>query len=282
MRSDLGLIRNLLHRLFTGTMSLPQAEVVDQAMDDIENKLGEELDYLREAGQLTWFHEHLTLPGLVIPLPVMALTSRRVLTMHHLPGSHLAEWLLTTPSQAERDHYGQLLFDSFLHCAFHLRRIQADPHAGNYVFMTGGQLGLLDFGCTRELRPDFCAAISSAWSDTLASPWDTVRLRHAYQSIGMVAVQMSHEDFQTNLLPAIADLLRWQGLPFAVDVYDFGQHPPPQPSLRQQRQALRHLQTLPPDLPYFDRAWIGLVQLLKQLGAWVRTTNSWINRESAT
>ncbi len=36
------------------------------------------------------------------------------------------------------------------------------------------------------------------------------------------------------------------------------------------------MHALPPDLPYFDRAHLGLVQLLRALGARVRTTNPWI------
>ena len=40
---------------------------------------------------------------------------------------------------------------------------------------------------------------------------------------------------------------------------------------------MRHLHAMPPDMPYFDRAHLGLTQLLRTLGARVRTTNPWIH-----
>lgn len=39
---------------------------------------------------------------------------------------------------------------------------------------------------------------------------------------------------------------------------------------------MRHLQAVPPDLPYFDRAHLGLVQMLRSMGARVHTGNAWI------
>jgi hypothetical protein len=190
---------------------------------------------------------------------------------------HLTEWLQTTPTQVQRDQYGQLLFDTFMHCAFVLRRLQADPHPGNYLFMPDGQLGLLDFGCTRVLDVDFCTAVSTVWSTLLHSPVDTARLQQAYQTLGLISPHLSAHDFSTQLLPALADMQAWQRLPFTVLVYDFAKHPPyPGAKPEHQRAAVQFLQAVPTDLPYFDRAYLGLTQLLKTLGARVRTTNPWI------
>jgi hypothetical protein len=41
--------------------------------------------------------------------------------------------------------------------------------------------------------------------------------------------------------------------------------------------AVQLLQAVPPDMPYFDRAYLGLTQMLKTLGARVCTTNPWIH-----
>jgi len=276
--SDMRMLRSLLQTLGGHSDALPKASIVERVMADIECKLAEELDYLHEAQALQWFSQHLTLPGLVIPQPVMDRTTKRMLTMRHLAGQHVNEWLQTQPSQAQRDHYGQLLFDTFMHCAFVLHRLQADPHPGNYLFMPDGQLGLLDFGCTRALRPDFCAAVATVWSTLLHSPLDTQRVQQAYRSLGLIDPALSAHDFCTQLLPALADMQAWQRLPFTVSVYDFTQHPPyPGSKPEHQRQAVQFLQAIPPDLPYFDRAYLGLTQLLKTLGARVRTTNPWIH-----
>lgn len=276
--SDMRMLRSLLQTLGTHSEALPNASIIDRVMADIEHKLTEELDYLHEANALQWFAEHLTLPGLVIPRPVVARTTQRVLTLQRLPGLHLREWLQThQPSQAERDRYGQLLFDTFMHCAFVLHRLQADPHPGNYLFMPDGQLGLLDFGCTRTLDTGFCRAVSQVWSALLHSPLDTAALQQAYTGLGLVSPTLGHDDFCQHLLPALADMQGWQRLPFTQAVYDFAQHPAyPGTSAERQRTAVQYLQAVPPDMPYFDRAYLGLTQLLKALGARVRTTNPWI------
>ena len=275
--SDMRMLRSLLQTFGPHSQALPKASIIERFMDDIACKLAEELDYLHEAQALQWFAEHLALPGLVIPQPVMDRTTRRVLTMRRLQGRHLNEWLQTQPSQAQRDHYGQLLFDNFVHCAFVLRRLQADPHPGNYLFMPDGQLGLLDFGCTRALDAGFCDAVSKVWSALLRGAADTVGLQQAYSALGLISPGLSAHDFCTQLLPALADMQAWQRLPFMVPVYDFSQHPSyPGAKAEHQRQAVQFLQAVPPDLPYFDRAYLGLTQMLKALGSRVRTTNPWI------
>ncbi|MFA6069048.1 hypothetical protein AKG95_23640 [Janthinobacterium lividum] len=275
--SDMRMLRSLLQALGERSEMMPKADIIARMMDDIEQKLAEELDYLHEAQTMQWFAQHLTLPGLVIPQPVMGRTTRRVLTMQRLPGLHLNEWLLTEPDQAARDQAGQLLFDAFFHCTFVLHRLQADPHPGNYLFMPDGRLGLLDFGCTHALDADFCQALSALWSAQLRDPADHSAMHQAYRDLGLIGPNLNEQDFCQQLLPAMAERHAWQKLPFTVAVYDFAQHPPyPRPSAEHQRQALRHLQSLPEELPYVDRAYLGLLQLLKTLGARVRTTNPWI------
>ncbi len=275
--SDMQLMRGLLKTLAGSTSAMPKAELIDRVMADIQHKLAEELDYLHEADQLIWFGQQLTHPALTVPQPVMALTSARVLTMQRLHGLHLNEWLATGPSQQARDYFGQLLFDVFLRCTFELHRLQADPHPGNYLFMPDGRLGLIDFGCTRALDASFCDAIGAAWSALLRTPADTRALQHSYQRLGMISLDLSPSEFELQLMPALACFQHWQRLPFAQAIYDFAQHPaPPRMSAAQHRIAVQHMQSVPPDLPYFDRSYLGLVQLLRQLGARVRTTNRWI------
>lgn len=276
--SDLQLLRGLLTALSKGSQARPKAHLIEQVLTDIEMKLSEELDYTHEASQLVWFGQQLNSDTVVVPQPVPQLSAKRVLTMQHLPGLHLNEWLQTQPSQAKRNRFGQTLLDTFLHCAFKLSRLQADPHPGNYLFMPDGHLGLLDFGCTRALDTKFVQSIRAAWSALLRDPVDHATLQAAYLRLGMIAPELSTANFANQLMPALADLQHWQRLPFTADMYDFAQHPPlPTMQAPTQRQAVAHMQSIPPDLPYFDRSYIGLVQMLKAMGAQVRTSNPWIN-----
>ncbi|MCV2351688.1 ABC1 kinase family protein [Paucibacter sp. Y2R2-4] len=277
IHSDLALLRGLLNK-FGSSSALPQPEVLDALIQEIAAKLNEELDYLHEAEQLRWFADRLKdQPKLRLPQPVEALCSKRMLTMQRLDGLHLNEWLAAQPSQAERDHYGQLLFDLFLRSVFELQRLQADPHPGNSLFMPGGQLGLLDFGCTRSLRPMFCQQLSAAWCALLRQPVDAEALQQAYVSLGLLSPEMSAATFVAELLPALQELLDWQVRPFRQSVFDFGQHPPPpRTGAAHQRTAVGHLHAVAPELPYFDRSYLGLLQTLRALGARVQTRNRWI------
>ncbi|MCV2370628.1 ABC1 kinase family protein [Roseateles oligotrophus] len=281
--SDMAMLRTLLQTLGRGSDSLPKADIVERVLADIEAKLAEELDYLHEAEQMLWFRQAFAgRPSLVVPQTFFHLSSKRVLTMQRLPGMHLNEWLATGPSQTERDHFGQLLFDNFLFSLFELKRLQADPHPGNYLFMADGRLGLLDFGCTRKLSEPFCAGIGGAWSALLRRPCDLDRLQQVYLELGLIAAGLSKADFREQLMPALAQTLAWQTAPFAVAVYDFGQHPVmPRPDPSQQRQAVHFLQSMTPELPYFDRAYLGLVLMLKSLGARVNTSNRWISADQS-
>ncbi|TDP63947.1 ABC1 kinase family protein [Roseateles toxinivorans] len=277
--SDMALLRGLLQGLALGSASLPKPEVLARMMADIELKLAEELDYRQEAEQLRWFGRHLaSMPDLVVPRPVAERSSQRVLTMTRLPGLHLNEWLASGPCQAERDRYGQLLFDLLLHCVFVLGRLQADPHPGNSLFMSKGRLGLLDFGCTQTLSPAFCAGLSAAWNALLRQPCDHQALQQAYLALGLISPELGADRFRDELLPALNPFLAWQVQPFTQAVFDFGQHPPPpRTHADRQRTALTHLQSMAPEMPYFDRSYLGLLQTLRALGARVRTTNRWIH-----
>ncbi len=275
--SDMRMLRSLLQVMGERSGLLPPGDIINRVLTDIELKLADELDYLHEAQALQWFGQHLTLPGLHIPQPVMERTTHRVLTMQYIKGQHLKEWLQTQPSQAARDQAGQMLFDCFMHCMFELQHLQADPHPGNYLFMADGQLGLLDFGCTRKLDADFCRSMARLWSTLLRSPTDLEALQQAYLALGLIAPELSAQEFGNQLQPALAARQAWQRLPFTQAVYDFAQLPPyPVPSAEQQRVALHHLRAVPADLPYFDRAYLGLTQLLKALGARVCTGNRWV------
>ncbi|QPF76145.1 AarF/ABC1/UbiB kinase family protein [Roseateles sp. DAIF2] len=280
--SDMRLLRGLLlgplSGLALGEGALPDAALLGRVLDEIEAGLAAELDYAQEARAMDEFRAALAprLPRLAVPEVCHELSTPQLLAMQALPGLHLAEWLAGGPGQAERDRYGQLIFDAFMVMVFELGRLHADPHPGNYLFMPDGRLGLLDFGCTRALPRAFVTNLARAWSAGLAPDGDAA-LREAYLALGLIDAGLDLDHFRRELRPALAPLLDWQLAPFRVPMFDFGARAPlPHLDAAQQRQAMRHLHGMPPELPYLDRAFLGLNQLLARLGARVRTRNPWI------
>lgn len=280
IKSDLTMLRTMLQTLGGRVIHLPRKELVEQVMTEVTEKLAEELDYEHEAAQLEWFHTRLPAAQYAVPRPVSSHSSRRVLTMEILDGLHVDAWLATNPDQATRDHFGQLLFDWFSFSLHELGRVNADPHAGNFLFMPDGRLGLLDFGCTREISPGFPEVLRDAWSALLHRPatGPHVAARQAYIELKLISTELSQHDFDTLLMPAIAPMVDWQLAPFGAPRFDFAAWPPMPVADRAHAKALAELANgMHPDLPYFDRAYMGVMQLLKRIGAVVATDkNRWI------
>lgn len=211
-------------------LPLPADRVVDSVMDEIEATLLREVNYLQEAEQLQWFAEHAALPGVAMARPLLSHTRAHVLTQQYLPGLHLDAWLATQPQQALRDRAGQHLWDWFMHCIFGLGRVHADPHPGNFLFAADGTVGVLDFGCTRELSEDFRTQMARAWSALLrpaADPQRDALVLQAYQALGLAGPDLALAAYSTELAPALADMQAWQLEPFTQAVFDFSTKQPP-------------------------------------------------------
>jgi len=280
--SDIRMLQGLLHALAMTSDLIPRKELIDRVMLEIEHKLAEELDYEHEAAQLRWFGAYIWLPGVVIPQVMEAHSSRRVLTMQYLEGVHLEPWLASNPTQAQRDHFGQLLYDWFWHCVLVLGRIHADPHPGNFLFMDDGRLGLLDFGCTKSISPEFCQAMAHAWTALLDQPSEDkyARIRTAYLALGVISPDLCLAEFIDQLIPAITPIVNWQLEPFRSEQFDFSNKSAyPSPDRNNSKIMMNIAAGFHEDLPYFDRAFLGLMHMLKKLGATVATGNPWIKNE---
>ncbi len=151
IRADLRNLRILLQPMrLSGEWRFLQ-----DTLADVERMLLMETDYLREARSCAEARA-LFAPGegVVVPKVHAAYSTARVLTAEYLPGRHLRDYLATGPGQEERDHFTRLLVLATTRPYYRAHRIFADPNPGNFLFMDGGRLGLLDFGCTRLFSDD--------------------------------------------------------------------------------------------------------------------------------
>jgi predicted unusual protein kinase regulating ubiquinone biosynthesis (AarF/ABC1/UbiB family) len=127
-------------------------ETVKAQIEDVRRTLERETDYENEAALQrkagAAFHDE---DGIVVPAVHDAYSTRRVLTMDYVEGRHLPEFLASDPSQEQRDHFGTLIMRTSFRLFYGRRICYADPHPGNYFFLRDGRLGLIDFGCCREL-----------------------------------------------------------------------------------------------------------------------------------
>jgi predicted unusual protein kinase regulating ubiquinone biosynthesis (AarF/ABC1/UbiB family) len=149
--SDLKMVKPFAFRLLG--MSQKELEVY---MTEVEDRLLEETDYNLEIRRSIEFSEACrTIDNLVFPTYYPELSSKRIITMDWLEGQHMKEFMRTNPSQELRDKIGQALWDFYNFQQHELKAVHADPHPGNFLITPEGKLGIIDFGCIKEMPDDF-------------------------------------------------------------------------------------------------------------------------------
>ncbi|MCA8829662.1 ABC1 kinase family protein [Hymenobacter pini] len=273
IRSDIRLVKPIALRV----LGLDEA-TVRPYMQEVETRLLEETDYaleLRRGQQIAAACAHL--PHLQFPQYYPELSSSRILTMDWLPGQHLKELLATSPSQTTRNQLGQALWDFYMFQLHELRQVHADPHPGNFLLTDndGGTVGVLDFGCVKEIPADvhhlFTALLAP---ETLA---DSARLTQLLTEAGVVRPEdtPTRQEFYVSTMHASLELV---GRPFRQATFNFGDPAymqqlyalgddlMQQPELRQQREPRGSEHFI-----YLNRTYVGLYALLTELKAEVTT-----------
>ncbi len=279
IKSDMKMLRTLLSTLANRSGVLPNQAIIGTTLDEIEQRLEEEVDYCLEAQHTRWFEQHLQCEGIVIPSVYADYSTAKVLTTSLLTGLHLEQWLATNPSQEQRNCYGQKIYDSFLYSAFVLGRLHADPHPGNYLFMHNQQLGILDFGCVKIFDSQFSVEKTALLNAFLKKDQQqrSVSILAAYQQQGIIAKTLSLAEFETVLQPLLDPMYEWICAPFQQSNYDFSRYPScPKMSLENAKIANQFLRAIPQDHIYFDRSMFGIFSMLKRIGAVVKTENQWL------
>lgn len=279
IQSDVKMISNLLMLLSNATDIIPNRKVTGIVMDEIEKQLAREVDYEQEADNIDWFAENITLPGIRLPGVLREMSGARILVMEYLTGDHLEDWLAGNPSQSERDRYGQLLWDFFHHSVFELGCLHADPHPGNFLFLEDGDLGLIDFGCTKTVSPLFVKGIAEFYNLLIRHQSDPAfeELLEAYKAMELVDPHLELEEFRENLQPQLDIPQKWVIEPFLQPRFDFSAKEALQHlDMGEARDTMPYLKGMPRDILYFDRTYHGLVHMLRRMGAVVRTENAWI------
>lgn len=153
IKSDMKMVKGAASRV----MKLPASELTPY-FEEIEERLIEEADYELEIQNSMQFAEDCKhIEGLVFPTYYPELSSSRVITMEWIDGVHLREFMANDPPYELREQLAYKIWEFYEYQMHKLRRINADPHPGNFLFREDGTLGVLDFGCTKRLTDDIHA-----------------------------------------------------------------------------------------------------------------------------
>jgi predicted unusual protein kinase regulating ubiquinone biosynthesis (AarF/ABC1/UbiB family) len=122
-------------------------------VDELRDRMGEELDYRREAANQAEFaalyRDH---PFIHVPDVVPEFSAQRVITSEWVDGLTWAEFEATS-GPAARQQAGEVLF-RFAQGSVHRHGVfNGDPHPGNYRFHADGSITFLDFGLVKRWSP---------------------------------------------------------------------------------------------------------------------------------
>lgn len=266
--SDLKMVKPFAFRLLG--MSEKELEVY---MKEVEERLVEETDYeLEVENSLKISKACANIPNLVFPTYYKELSGQRVITMSWLNGLHLKEFLATNPSQETRNTIGQALWDFYNFQQHELRAVHADPHPGNFLITPEGKLGIIDFGCIKELPDSFYYPFFSTTStDLMTNREETIK---AFRALEMILpkdteaqIEFYYQAYKEMITlfaqPYIKGAFDFSKPEFFDALYSFGEKIAKMPEFKQARGVKHFI--------YVNRTNFGLYNILHELGATVKT-----------
>jgi len=155
VEQDLGNLKMLLMTLQAiGRDVMRQKIDCNAVYQELEERLREELDYVREARNMTEFGRLLADdPEIMIPAVVKELSSQRVLTMTYLDGYPLADAMGPEVDLELRQWVAHKAHAMVWRQILEFGVLHTDFHPGNYVVSYHPRLGILDFGSIRRFAP---------------------------------------------------------------------------------------------------------------------------------
>lgn len=265
--SDMSLIHFALKRFAKG-------QNVDHIISEIEERLNEETEYALEAENYRFFREHLHMDRIVIPKVYPELSTERMLTTALLDGKHFEAFLAQNPSQEQRDGYAQLIFDSFFYSLYKLKRIHADPNPGNFLFMEDGKLGLIDFGCVKQVEETFLAKYNRLHIDLVENKQDKVVIPQ-YIDLNMIAEsdEASMQQFYTEVIKPLDSLYKE---PLIGESYDFKENVDFSKRgfemiFKVQQKQFHSVHKLNEQFLFLNRTLLGYYAMFEKMGAKITT-----------
>ncbi|MEM7325092.1 MAG: AarF/ABC1/UbiB kinase family protein [Actinomycetota bacterium] len=154
-------------------------------VDEIKDRLYEELDYELEAANQRHFHAHFAgHPYVTVPAVIDEYSNARILTTELATGAKFED--VVTWSKEERDLAAETLFRFSFGAIYQIHAFNGDPHPGNYLFNKGGKVTFLDFGLVKRFEPAETKLFEDLIIEMVINR-DPVRFRALVEEMGILA-----------------------------------------------------------------------------------------------
>ncbi len=125
-------------------------------LTDLRNSLLHELDFKREAANLTRIGRSLhEFEDIIVPEAIDDYTTARVLTMEYIPGKKITEVNPLRFAELDGRHLATEVFRAYLKQFLVDGFFHADPHPGNVFVTDDDRIALLDLGMVSHLSANF-------------------------------------------------------------------------------------------------------------------------------
>ena len=281
VNSDLRIVRPFAVRI----LNISERDL-DYYMGEVEGKLMEETDYALEMQRSIAISQACGhIENLEFPRYYPELSCEKIITMDWMSGQHLKDFNLQNPSQEIRDKIGQAMWNFYDYQVHTLREVHADPHPGNFLMRMDGTLGIIDFGCVKEIPEDFYQKYFALLRRDASMK--EAELEQIFYDLNFLSEKDSPEE-KTLFKGIFKEMIEMLGKPFHHNEFDFSDD-----SYFKQIYALserisnmkevRNSRTArgPRDALYINRTYFGLYTLLNELGAKVITRKpEWLEVEA--
>ena len=247
---------------------------IDHIMEEIEERLHEEVDYEHEAENTRFFKDNLQHEKVIIPTIIDELSTLKVLSSSFLEGDSFEKFLARNPSQEERDNFAQLIFDIFFITLYELKTIHADPNPGNFIFMDKGKLGMIDFGCIKRFDDEFVHTFSKLHKSLIMGDDDMI-LVEQYHNLKMID-RDTNDKMLAFYLNVIKPLDRIYIEIFEGDSYDFKENKGFskrgfETIMQVQKTQIEAVHKINAEYIFLDRTLLGYYAMFEQMEAKIDT-----------
>eukprot|EP01132_Coremiostelium_polycephalum_P011266 gene11266-13801_t len=262
--SDLKLIKPFAFRL----LGMKEREL-NVYIKEVEERLLEETDYELEVKRSIEFSKACNLlKNVVFPTYYPALSGKKIITMDWIEGLHLPEFLKTNPTPELRNKIGQALWDFYNFQQHQLRAVHADPHPGNFLITPDEKLGVIDFGCIKEMPDDFYRPFFSLISTGVME--DKAATIDAFRQLDMIhptdtesQVEFYYKAYREMISlfarPYRSKTFDFSQPDFFEQLYGYGEKISKMPEFKQARGVKHFI--------YINRTNFGLYTILQELKA---------------
>ena len=195
-----------IHRIFRMLARIFGIQGLDEALEQFESVVTDELDFEREAQNLQTIAANFRDNRDVrFPTVIPDLSSRRVLTTTFVPGVKVTNLDALAELGIDRSELAEQIVDAYCRMVFDDGVFHADPHPGNIIVQRDGGVTFIDFGAVAYLTPEMKAGIPRILLAVIRNDRDA--MIEGFKTMGFIAREGHEKTVET-----LIDFLRTQFL----------------------------------------------------------------------